>query len=238
MKQKVKSKTISVSNEMVNKLQNVVNIIADIVHVHTAVITKVDSPYIEVFRSSESEKNPFKVGDRVHLEGLYCEKVIETKERLLVPNALTDSRWKNNPDIKLGLISYLGFPILWPDGDVFGTLCILDTKENTFGGQLEGLMSQFKELIEAHLALLHRDLTLEIQAKDLQSKLQEIKTLKSPLPICSTCKKIRDDEGYWHQVDTYIQEHTDTHFSHSICPECTKKLYPEFYGDEEENGNS
>ena len=232
MKKKAKSATITVPDEIVIKWQNIVNIMADIANVHTAVITKIDSPYIEVFRSSESEKNPFKAGDKVHLQGLYCEMVIKTKEKLLVPNALTDSRWKNNPDIKLGLISYLGFPLLWPDGDVFGTLCILDTKENTFGAQLESLMSQFRELIEVHLALLHRDLTLETQARDLQSKLQEIKTLKGLLPICSTCKKIRDDKGYWHQVDTYIQEHTNTHFSHSICPECAKTLYPQFFEDD------
>jgi len=133
MKKKAKSTTITVSDEIVIKWQNIVNIMADIANVHTAVIMKVDSPYIEVFRSSESGKNPFKVGDRVHLEGLYCEMVIKTKEKLLVPNALTDNRWKNNPDIKLGLISYLGFPLLWPDGEAFGTLCILDTKENTLG---------------------------------------------------------------------------------------------------------
>ena len=228
---KAKSTTITVSDKIINKWQNIVNIMADIANVHTAVITKVDFPYIEVVRSSESVMNHFNVGDRVHLEGLYSEMVIKTNEKLLIPNALTDNRWKNNPDIKLGLISYLGFPLLWPDGEVFGTLCILDTKANTFGAQLESLMSQFRELIEAHLALLHRDLSLEAQAKDLQLRLQEIKTLKSFLPICSTCKKIRDDKGYWHQVDTYIQERTNTLFSHSICPECEKKYYPQFFKD-------
>ena len=54
---------------------------------------------------------------------------------------------------------------------------------------------------------------------------KEIKILKKFLPICSNCKKIRDDKGYWEQVDVYIQKHSDTLFSHSICPECTEKLY-------------
>ena len=58
-----------------------------------------------------------------------------------------------------------------------------------------------------------------------QKNEKEIKKLKGFLPICSSCKKIRDDKGYWEQVDVYIQKHSDTLFSHGICPECSEKLY-------------
>jgi len=54
-----------------------------------------------------------------------------------------------------------------------------------------------------------------------------LKTLSGLLPICSSCKKIRDDKGYWNQVERYILEHTDAELTHSICPECSKKLYPD-----------
>ena len=68
---------------------------------------------------------------------------------------------------------------------------------------------------------------------ELQKALAEIKTLHGIVPICASCKKIRDDEGAWHQMETYISEHTDAQFSHGICKECAKKLYPEYYlGDE------
>ena len=63
--------------------------------------------------------------------------------------------------------------------------------------------------------------------EELQQALSEIKTLRGFLPICANCKKIRDDEGYWQQIEEYIQARSDARFSHSICPECTKKLYPE-----------
>lgn len=63
----------------------------------------------------------------------------------------------------------------------------------------------------------------------LQDALTQIKTLSGLLPICASCKKIRDDHGYWHQVEVYIREHSEVDFSHSICPECSEKLYPEFY---------
>jgi hypothetical protein len=55
-----------------------------------------------------------------------------------------------------------------------------------------------------------------------------VKTLKGLLPICSACKKIRDDKGYWSQIDAYISKHSEAEFTHGICPECAKKLYPEF----------
>ena len=67
---------------------------------------------------------------------------------------------------------------------------------------------------------------------ELEDALAEIKTLRGILPICSSCKKIRDDEGYWNQLETYIQEHSEAVFSHGLCPECGKKLYPGIFGDD------
>ena len=64
---------------------------------------------------------------------------------------------------------------------------------------------------------------------ELQEALAEVKTLSGLLPICSSCKKIRDDKGYWNQIESYISKYSEAEFSHGICPECAKKLYPEFY---------
>ena len=64
---------------------------------------------------------------------------------------------------------------------------------------------------------------------DLQNAIEQIKTLKGIVPICANCKKIRDDKGYWEQVDHYVAKHTDAKFSHGICPDCTQKLYPDYY---------
>jgi PAS domain S-box-containing protein len=61
---------------------------------------------------------------------------------------------------------------------------------------------------------------------ELKDALAKVKVLSGMLPICASCKKIRDDKGYWSQVETYLSKHTDTVFSHSICPECVIKLYP------------
>lgn len=68
--------------------------------------------------------------------------------------------------------------------------------------------------------------------RQLQKALAEVKTLKGIFPICASCKKVRDDKGYWTQIEAYIRDHSEAEFSHGICPECMKKLYPDLAGDE------
>jgi len=68
---------------------------------------------------------------------------------------------------------------------------------------------------------------------ELQEALAQVKTLSGLLPICMSCKKIRDDEGYWGQIELYIQQHSEAQFSHGICPECARALYPDLYDDEQ-----
>ena len=76
------------------------------------------------------------------------------------------------------------------------------------------------------IATTERDIT-EIK-NELRKKETEVKILRGLLPICASCKEIRDDSGYWHQTESYIRDHSEAEFSHSICPKCTEKLYPEF----------
>ncbi len=71
----------------------------------------------------------------------------------------------------------------------------------------------------------------------LQDAISRIKTLRGMLPICSSCKKIRDDKGYWEQIESYVSQHSEAEFSHGICPECAKKLYPGFYDKTSEGGS-
>ncbi len=68
--------------------------------------------------------------------------------------------------------------------------------------------------------------------EELKENLAKVKALSGMLPICSSCKKVRDDKGYWNQIELYIQDHSEAEFTHGICPECTKKLYFELYDDE------
>ena len=69
---------------------------------------------------------------------------------------------------------------------------------------------------------------LQEKAVELRRALDQIKTLRGIVPICSGCKKIRDDQGSWHQVEVYVHDHTEAEFSHGLCPECLKRLYPKY----------
>ncbi|NTW89024.1 MAG: response regulator, partial [Desulfobulbaceae bacterium] len=71
---------------------------------------------------------------------------------------------------------------------------------------------------------------------DLSDALEKVNVLSGMLPICASCKKIRDDKGYWRQIEGYIAEHSEAEFSHSICPECAKRLYPEFADEMQKKG--
>lgn len=81
--------------------------------------------------------------------------------------------------------------------------------------------------VKTHVTLRRTQVELENRAGQLENALAQVKRLKSLLPICSSCKKIRDDQGYWQEIEDYISEHADVDFSHSICPDCMRELYPE-----------
>lgn len=70
---------------------------------------------------------------------------------------------------------------------------------------------------------------LQDKKNKLQKALDEIKTLRGIIPICSHCKQIRDDEGFWKQMEDYIHAHSEAEFSHGICPKCLRKHHPEYY---------
>jgi CHASE1-domain containing sensor protein len=88
-----------------------------------------------------------------------------------------------------------------------------------------GLKSEIEERKHAEEQLRRYSAELEKKNKELQEALAKVKQLTGMLPICASCKKIRDDKGYWSGVETYVSEHTDAVFSHGLCPECEKKAY-------------
>lgn len=86
-------------------------------------------------------------------------------------------------------------------------------------------------LLETIAALKQSEEERERLIREIQEALASVKTLSGLLPICASCKKIRDDKGYWSQIETYIRAHSGAQFTHGICPECVKKLYPELSQD-------
>jgi hypothetical protein len=90
------------------------------------------------------------------------------------------------------------------------------------------ILQRTEALQEANLSLEQEIIMRKKTIDKLENALVEVKTLSGLLPICSHCKKIRDDKGYWNQIEVYIHEHSDVRFSHGICQECIKKYYPDY----------
>lgn len=223
----IKKNQVQVNADIIERWQNIVDILAELIGVPSALIMRLVDTDIEVFVSSKTQENPYTAGDREHFadSGLYCETVICSNKKLLVPNALKSQKWKNNPDIKLNMISYLGFPILLPDGEPFGTICVLDSKENKYTESYAELILNFREIIQSQLELIYMNTVLGDEKKQLSDYIDEIKILRGIIPICMKCKNIRDDKGFWIKVEKYIEEKSDAQFSHGLCDECYEAMY-------------
>lgn len=115
-------------------------------------ITRLQPSCTEVVISSENENNPYQTGTLYNLDtGSYCETVAARRKPLLVANAFEDLAGNRSPDLNLNMVSYLGLPLQWPDGEVFGTLCVLDSKTNHFNAGYQQLLEEFKAVIEEDL---------------------------------------------------------------------------------------
>lgn len=157
---------------------------------------------------------------------------------------LEGSKWEGmDPNVKkYGLKSYMGFPVLL-EGKVVGSLCVADVVERTYSQIEKDILEAFAKAVtlEEERKLDQEKLTrsnaeLKKRNREIKKALSEVKTLSGLLPICASCKKIRDDKGYWNKLEAYIYEHTDVQLSHGYCPDCAKKLYPEIHGEEKGAG--
>ncbi len=95
--------------------------------------------------------------------------------------------------------------------------------------KLFGAIEKCTEIIVARKTAQRYQEEREKLVRELLEALTRVKLLSGLLPICASCKKIRDDKGYWNQIESYIRDHSEVEFSHGLCPECTEKLYPEYH---------
>lgn len=151
----------------------------------------------------------------------FCAHTILQRKPLVVRDARKDRRFANNalvtgePHIRF----YAGFPLVSQEGLALGTLCAMDRKPRELSARqekaMQALVRQVMALLEFRRVSLH-----------LAEALNHIKTLQGLLPICAWCKRVRDDEGYWDQVEGYFHKNTGVDFTHGICPECLEKMRP------------
>lgn len=155
-----------IPDESCKNWQRIVNLLTEIIKTPVGLVMRVHESEIEVFVTSDSQGNPYKKSEMADLNtGRYCETVMSQQCRLLVPNALKDPDWDQNPDIELGMISYLGYPLVWPDGKVFGTLCVLDNKENAYSEIHQSLVEEFSYSINSSLKTIADSRILDVTCR-------------------------------------------------------------------------
>ena len=192
---------------------------AKIIGVPAGLITRVDDKEIEIILSSETDGNPYPAAFRSHYpdSGWYCEHTLKSKGLNLIPNALQDSRWKDNAAaVDLHMLSYLGMPINLPDGKQFGTVCFIDNKQNAHNDLHIRLVEQIKRMIELSLCII-------LAQGEIDRRDRLLDDLSKIYPICSYCKKIREETGKWVPVEQYINSLSGAMPSHGICPDCYKR---------------
>lgn len=160
-----------ISKEILKKWQQIVDLAAKIIGVPSGLITRLSEQDLEVFLTNEDEQNIFNKDDKLELgAGWYCESVAAQRTELVLPNALKVDKWKDNPSIPFNIISYMGIPISWPDGEIFGTFCMLDSKENSYSEQYMDLLKSLREIIQEDLksVLVYQQAQKELANKDYQ----------------------------------------------------------------------
>jgi GAF domain-containing protein len=153
----------------------------------------------------------------------FCAHAILQSEPLVVRDATKDRRFADStlvtgePHIRF----YAGFPLINPEGLAMGTLCVVDRQPRRLSAKklktMQALSRQVMTLMELR----------RVSAR-LAEALEQAKILQELLPICAWCKRIRDDKGYWDQIEAYFHEHTGAEFTHGICPQCLEKAHAEW----------
>ncbi len=149
------SKNPTIPKDMLAGWQRVVDLMARAMEVPAGLIMRLSPPEHRVFVTSSGSDNPYSEGLAFQLgSGLYCDRVMADRSLLEVRDALQEEEWAENPDIEHGMTFYMGLPLTWPDGSLFGTICVLDRQDNPRAVSCRDLLAAFREVVDGDLKLL------------------------------------------------------------------------------------
>ncbi|MDQ7799098.1 MAG: PAS domain S-box protein [Candidatus Edwardsbacteria bacterium] len=186
---------------------------------------KLEFPYFVDERDPSPVSRPLKKG--------LTEYVLRIHKPLLAP-PMVQKKLADAGEIEIvgtPSVDWMGVP-LKSGNQAFGVLVVQSYREKVrFGARELSMLNFVSDNIAAAIQRKKGEDERKKLVTELQESLDNIKTLKGLVPICSSCKKIRNDGGYWQQVEEYVAEHTEADFSHGICDECAHKLYPQYFKD-------
>lgn len=223
---------ITIPPDILQKWQRVADLVANIMHVPSGVLCKLEPPYYTHYRivaSSDTQGNPFPIDDTFSMDmGTFCEEVIQSRQLLLVVDARGEDRWRLAPELNVGMVSYLGVPIVWPDGRMFGTICVLDNKGNRYSEPYQELLIHCRDVIEADL---HTLLRLDAELDDQKAHLKELftRTPEAIVMINSELVVARVNPGFTRVFGYTAEEAVGRSIDELIEPEELRKNAARLY---------
>ncbi|MCL9783972.1 sensor domain-containing diguanylate cyclase [Vibrio sp. S4M6] len=199
-------KDFTVPQELLERWRAVIDSLVEICGVSSGFINQVhgpNEPKITILIKNTDDPNGDKVpvGLSMILNGsdVYCEETVKTDTTYKVEDALNDPRWANSPELDLGYYSYIGVPILYPNGSVFGTICILDTQSRTFSESVEKVLHSYRDHICA-------DIELQLKISELEKTNQQLTELTGKLELSSFIDPLTNTYNR-----RFLSKHIDNH---------------------------
>lgn len=200
----------AIPSDVMEKWQEIANLAAKALDVPAGLVTRLKPEALEICVASDGEDNPFKPMDSLQLGiGMYCETTTGTRHALHVPDALADEAWKNNPSVDFNLIAYLGMPLKWPDGELFGTFCMLDTKAHEHSETSIRLLAHFRDAVETELQRLQereqlRQLNVEneLSLREAHHRIKNHLNMLSGVLQLSSCRGVLSQEEF----EAFVQD--------------------------------
>ena len=240
------SQTINRSLNLDQVLNDTLDKVMELFKPHSTYIRLLDTETQELVFAFQKGLIPAElklVTQRLKQENGIVAFAIKAGKAVVVEDVLTDPRTANRQIFasKIGCRTLVTLP-LYAKNELVGTMSIRMREPHAYADEEIRLFTAIGHQVgiaieNARLYQQARNNVRELRESqaerekiiaELQKVLAEVKTLGELLPICSHCKNIRDDKGYWNRIEAYIHKHSGTEFSHGICPECAKKYYPEF----------
>lgn len=152
----------------------------------------------------------------------FCAHAILEQGVMVIPDTRLDQRFFDNPLVTCApdIRFYAGVPLLTPSGYPLGTLCVIDQQPKALSvSQCNTLESLARQVVS--------QMELRRVSTQLAHALEQIKVMADLIPICSYCKGIRDDQGYWSSIEEFMAKHTEVEFTHSVCDRCMQENFPD-----------
>lgn len=223
MPPKTGDKSFKLSRDLLDDWQELVEYLSLSFNVDMSFVTRISDDDLKLIVVNEAQQDKFPPGFETKIYGTYCEKTSKSKHK---PHNVSDGRknpeYANKKDFSKGHISYLGFPIRLPTGELFGTLCVENHTMREYTKREIAQMEVCRDLIETHLSI-----TLNSSAEQRKSlkKIDEADSEDNLVTVCAHCRKLKIKDGLWVKLDDFLGNTEKIKFSHGVCPTCMKKIY-------------